>query len=140
MNNNEIKELNMALKGEHMAIETFDHYILDAKNEKVKEKLQEVQQQHKFQAVEISERIQKLGGNPVNSSGIAGAITEVKYKVTPNKYINNNVVKTAMEGEKLGLSALKKIEEKLVDSNNRNLIHNMVVENENIIKDLNNLM
>ena len=140
MKDNEIKQLNMALKGEHMAIEVFDHYILDAKDEKVKEKLQEVQQQHKFQAVEISERIQKLGGNPVNTSGVAGAFAEIKFKVTPNKYINNNVVKTAIEGERLGLSALKEIEFKLNDNNNSNMIHNMIIENQKIVSDLNSLM
>ncbi|GAA0721260.1 hypothetical protein GCM10008905_11520 [Clostridium malenominatum] len=137
MNNNEIKQLNMALKGEHMAIESFDHFIKDAQDENVKLKLQMAQRQHKMQAVEISERIQKLGGNPVNTSGVVGAMAEMKFRVDPRKYTNEEIVKNAIEGEKLGADAFRNILSNLNDNSNKQLIENMLFANNGIIEDLN---
>lgn len=140
MNNNDIKQLNMALKGEHMAIESFDHFIKNAQDENVKMKLQTAQKQHKMQAIEISERIQKLGGNPVNTSGMAGAMAEMKFRVMPKKYTGGNVVESVIEGERMGADSFRDILSNLNDESNKQLIENMLFANNGIIEDLNKEM
>lgn len=138
--NHDIKELNTALKGEHMAIESFDHYIKDAKDADTKKKLMELQQEHQFHAIQLSERIQQLGGNPANTSGVAGAIAEVKHMVTPNKYINNSIIQSAVQGEEIGIQAYGEIMHNLSDASNQKLVEEMLIENVRIVEKLNQLI
>ncbi|MDF2530521.1 MAG: hypothetical protein K0R80_960 [Clostridia bacterium] len=140
MNNNDIKELNTALKGEHMAIETFDYYIQDAKDEDTKKKLMDMQQQHQFHAIQLSERIQQLGGNPINSSGITGVMAEIKNKVTPKKYVDNSMIKSIVQGEELGIQAYGEIMANLTDGANQKLAEEMLVESVRIVEKLNQMV
>lgn len=137
MHQNEIYELNRALKGEHMAIESFDHYIQDIDNHDLKKRMQDIQQTHKFHAIQISERIQQLGGNPANASGVLGVMAEVKFAVSPKKYIDGSVLKSALEGEKLGLGAYDDIMTKLKDETNKQLVQEMLIDNVKIVSELN---
>lgn len=139
MNNNDIKELNMALKGEHMAIEGFDHYIHDTKDEAAKKVLVDIQQQHQFHAIQLSERIHQLGGNPANTSGMIGIVSELKHKVSPKKYIDNSIIKTAIEGEEIGIQAYGDIMSRLKDGENQKLAEEMLIENVRIVEKLNEL-
>lgn len=140
MNNNDIKELNTALKGEHMAIESFDHYINDAKDADTKKKLIDMQQQHQFHAIQLSERIQQLGGNPVNSGGLTGIMAEVKHKISPNKYIENNMFKSAVKGEEIGIQSYGEIMAHLSDASNQRLAEEMMIENIRIVEKLNEMI
>lgn len=140
INHNEIHELNRALKGEHMAIESFDHYIQDIDDMELKKHFQDMQQQHKFHAIQIAERIQQLGGNPVNSSGMVGIMAEVKHAVSPKKYIDGSVLKTALEGERIGLGGYDDIMNKVKDETNKQLLNEMLIENVKIIDRLNEYM
>jgi rubrerythrin len=140
MNNNDIKELNTALKGEHMAIESFDYYIQDAKDEDTKKKLMDMQQQHQFHAIQLSERIQQLGGNPINSSGITGVMAEIKNKVTPKKYVDNSMIKSIVQGEELGIQAYGEIMANLTDGANQKLAEEMLVESVRIVEKLNQMV
>lgn len=140
MNDKDIKALNTALKGEHIAIESFDHYIGDTKDEATKKNLMDIQQQHQFHAIQLSERIQQLGGNPLNTSGVTGIIAEIKYKVTPDKYIENNIIKTAVQGEEMGIQAYGEIMANLSDASNQKLAEEMLVESVRIVEKLNNMM
>jgi rubrerythrin len=140
MNNNDIKELNTALKGEHMAIESFDYYIQDAKDEDTKKKLMDMQQQHQFHAIQLSERIQQLGGNPINSSGITGVMAEIKNKVTPKKYVDNSMIKSIVQGEELGIQAYGEIMANLTDGTNQKLAEEMLIESVRIVEKLNQMV
>ena len=138
--NNDIKELNTALKGEHMAIESFDYYIQDAKDEDTKKSLMDMQQQHKFHAMQLSERIQHLGGNPVNSSGVTGVMAELKNKVTPKKYVDNNMIKSIVQGEELGIQAYGDIMANMSDASNQKLTEEMLIESVRIVEKLNQMV
>lgn len=140
MNQNEIHELNRALKGEHMAIESFDHYIQDIDDSNMKKHFQDIQQQHKFHAIQIAERIQQLGGNPANTSGIGGIVAEVKHAVSPKKYIDGSILKSALEGEKIGLGGYDDIMSKVKDETNKKLLQEMLIDNVKIVEDLNKYM
>lgn len=138
--NNDIKELNTALKGEHVAIESFDYYIQDAKDENTKKNLMDMQQQHKFHAMQLSERIQQLGGNPVNTSGMIGVMAEIKNIVTPKKYVDNNMIKSAVQGEEMGIQAYGDIMANLTDGSNQRLTQEMMIENIRIVEKLNQMV
>ena len=138
--NNDIKELNTALKGEHMAIESFDHYIQDAADQNTKKNLMDLQQQHQFHAMQLSERIEQLGGNPINTSGMIGVMAEIKNKVTPKKYIDNNMIKSAVEGEEMGIQAYSEIMANLSDPSNQRLTEEMMIENIRIVEKLNQMI
>jgi ferritin-like protein len=140
MNNNDIKELNTALKGEHMAIESFDYYVQDAKDEETRKNLMDMQQQHQFHAIQLSERIQQLGGNPVNSSGVTGIMAEIKNKVTPKKYVDNNMIKSIVQGEELGIQAYGEIMANLKDGANQKLAEEMLIESVRIVEKLNQMV
>jgi rubrerythrin len=140
MNNNDIKELNTALKGEHMAIESFDYYVQDAKDEETRKKLMDLQQQHQFHAIQLSERIQQLGGNPVNSSGVTGIMAEIKNKVTPKKYVDNSMIKSIVQGEELGIQAYGEIMANLKDGANQKLAEEMLIESVRIVQKLNQMV
>ncbi len=140
MNNNDIKELNTALKGEHMAIESFDHFIEDAKDEYTKKSLMDIQQQHQFHAIQLSERIEQLGGDPLNTSGVLGIITEVKHKIAPKKYIDNNMIKSAVQGEEMGIQAYGEIMANLSDASNQKLAEEMLIESVRIVEKLNQMI
>lgn len=140
MHNSEIHELNKALKGEYMASEGFDHYIQDTKDEQLRKELMDIQQQHKFHAIQIAERIQQLGGNPGNSSGVTSAVSEVWYKISPKKYIDNNVVKSAIEGEKIGLEAYGEILSKVSTDEDKELVKEMMSDCAKILEKLNTFM
>jgi bacterioferritin len=134
--NNDIKQLNTALKGEHMAVESFDHYIHDATDDTLRQQLQGIQQTHRTHASQLSVRIQQLGGNPVNTAGIAGAVAEVKMRISPKKYIDNNLLKSAIKGEEMGTKAYSNIISQLSDSSNKELAQGMLAENQGIIEEL----
>lgn len=138
--NNDIKELNTALRGEHMAIESFDYYIQDAKDEDTRKSLMDMQQQHKFHAMQLSERIQHLGGNPVNSSGVTGVMAELKNKVTPKKYVDNNMIKSIVQGEELGIQAYGEIMANMSDASNQKLTEEMLIESVRIVEKLNQMI
>jgi bacterioferritin len=138
--NHDIKELNTALKGEYMAIQGFDHYIKDTKDPGAKKKLMDLQQEHQFHAIQLSERIQQLGGNPVNSSGVIGIMAEIKSLAAPNKYIDNNIIKSAVQGEEMGIQAYSEIMHNLTDAKNQKLAEEMLIENVRIVEKLNQLI
>jgi len=139
MTNQDIKHLNTALKGEHMAIESFDFFIKDTKDEIRKDKLMRIQRHHKNQATRIADKIQQLGGKPINTAGIPGAIYDVKHKLGMNHYKEEDIIKRAIEGERMGIDAFKKIINEIEDKDNEILIKDLMIQTKRIIDDLINL-
>ena len=82
MDNTNIKELNAFLKGEYMAIDSYDIFIQKANN-------QRIQQEHKLHALQISERIQNLGGRPVSGLSIIGKIAETVSNIKISNFKND---------------------------------------------------
>jgi len=136
MREKEIEQFNKALKGEYMAIEQFDHFIHDTEQDEVKKKFQSMQQKHQAQASKLAAHIQNMGGNPVNTAGLAGVMAEIKNRVSPKKYIDGDLMKTVIEGEKIGLNALKEIRSQLTKFDNIELIDSILKENQVIYDEL----
>jgi bacterioferritin len=133
-NIHDTKLLNMALKGEHMAILGFDHYIQKIKDTTAIEKLQEIQKRHRDQADKLVKKIQELKGNPVNSAGLSGAVQELKYRVLPKSHKKNDLLESAIEGEELGIQALENIATQL--RNHKDLMKQLIYDNKKIVEKL----
>lgn len=107
MQNEELSALNELLKGLYMGIHAYDHFIEKAKGIELKQKFQAIQHEIREQALCIIERIQDLGGMPIESEGIVGSIQSyiVKLRI-PDE--DEQIVQKAIEGEQLGIGMTEK--------------------------------
>ncbi|WP_242311609.1 DUF2383 domain-containing protein [Bacillus cereus group sp. BfR-BA-01331] len=68
-----VNTLNAFLKGQYMGIHAYEHYIEKLKDPEIKKEFQKIQQDHKQHALKVAERIQNLGGVPVDNEGIVSS-------------------------------------------------------------------
>ncbi|WP_291582303.1 DUF2383 domain-containing protein [Clostridium sp. UBA6640] len=82
MNKECINELNKFLQGIYMGIDTFEQYIQKCNDYNIKNRLQEIEKDYRLHALNVSEKIQDLGGVPVNSSGFAHETIDFYSQIT----------------------------------------------------------
>ncbi len=116
-----ITELNNVLKGNYMAIDSYDRYIEHVQDPNIKTVLQQIQQDHKESAARISERIQNLGGDPVNGVGIIGTISETFQTLTGTPEDTARLIQDACNGESMGIQKTEQIAAQL-DPTSRALV------------------
>jgi len=109
LNNNVTKELNTFLKGNFMAIHAYDKYIHRIKDIEIKQVLQEIQQDHKEHALMVAERVQNLGGLPVNDVGVMGNAAELVNTMKGPTNDTANILKDALVGEHRGIEKSKEL-------------------------------
>ena len=109
MKNKVIKELNTFLEGNFMAIHAYDNYIHHIDNVEIKQVLQKIQQDHKQHAMVIAERIQNLGGIPVDDVGMMGSVAEFMSKIKGPAKGTSPILKDALVGEHRGIEKSKKL-------------------------------
>src|SRR5690625_2016995 len=104
-----ITELNDYLKGEYMEIHEYEHYIQHEQDEKIKNKLQQFQQEHKQHAAKIAERIQNLGGKAINDNGLKLSLQEfmMDMKGYPNQ--TNDILEEVIRGQEMGIEAAEEL-------------------------------
>lgn len=95
---NDIKELNDFLKGLYMGVHAYEHYIKHCQNQEMKKVLQKIQQEHKFSAMRIAERIQNLNGTPATDEGMVGSMIDFISSFTSPK-TDENIIKEAIKAE-----------------------------------------
>ena len=81
-----VHTLNTFLKGQYMGIHAYEHHIEKLKDLSIKKEFQTIQQDHKLHAMKVAERIQNLGGTPVDDEGS----TAVGH-LSINKYIRDEI-------------------------------------------------
>jgi bacterioferritin len=140
MENKSINELNAFLKGEYMAIESYENFIKKANSPNVKAELQRIQQEHKHHAERISERIQNLGGRPVNGLDVKGKIAEA---VSTLKNIGNktdtDIIFEAYRGEDMGIRIGSETVRGDLDNESMSLIGNIINQDKTHLDTLRNL-
>ena len=72
--NNVIHTLNHFLQGQYMGIHAYEQHIEKLMDPHIKKEFQNIQQDHKLHAMKVAERIQNLGGTPVDDEGIVGSL------------------------------------------------------------------
>jgi len=137
-----IQELNTLLKGEYMAIESYERFIQNAEDEKAKAELQKIQKDHKQHAILIAERIQNLGGRPVDGVGMMGEMAQMfdTIKNLHNQKDTRFILHDAYEGEQKGIQMAEEIAKGDLDKESENLIKKILKEDRKHVKSLEKLL
>lgn len=94
-----IRELNRFLKGRYMGIHQYEQLIARAQEPELKDLLQRMQQHAKLGAQKIAERIQDLGGVPVDGVGVLGAMREWIQSFQKEPREARDILRDALVGE-----------------------------------------
>lgn len=141
MNNTSINELNTLLKGEHMAIDGYEKYIQNVDDVNIKNQLQKIQQDHKQHAIKIAERIQNLGGKPVDGTSIMGKMAQIATNIKEiGKKNNIEILKEAYNGEDNGIKMGDEVVKGDLDQESRNLVNDILNDDRNHLNVISNLM
>ncbi len=57
-----------------MGIHAYEHHIQKLTDPEIRREFQRIQQEHKNHALKVAERIQNLGGKPVDDEGLIGSV------------------------------------------------------------------
>ncbi|WP_318026066.1 ferritin-like domain-containing protein [Dethiobacter alkaliphilus] len=134
-----ITELNTLLMGEHMAIQSYEHFMEQVEDSTIKKTLQKIQQDHKLHAVKIAEQIQNLGGRPANDPPMMAEFM-LTLKSLHKKDLAS-IIKDAYVGQKRGIEKAEEIVKGDLDQNSKNLLTDILHEDTmhlSILKELMN--
>ncbi|MFE8596530.1 DUF2383 domain-containing protein [Archangium violaceum] len=76
-NTTDVETLNSFLRGEISAVETYRQAIGRLSDERLRSHLEDCMQDHEHRVGAIRERVEKLGGTPVEGSGVWGAFAKL---------------------------------------------------------------
>jgi bacterioferritin len=125
-NNHVIKELNTFLEGNFMAIHAYENYIHHIDDVEIKLVFQKFQQEHKQHAMMIAERIQNLGGKPVDDVGMMGNVAELINKIKGSTKGSTDILKDALVGEHRGIEKSKELLDGDLDSESLALVKHIL--------------
>jgi rubrerythrin len=115
-----------------MAIGGYERYIQSVNDPGVKKELQRIQQEHKQHAIKIAERIQNLGGKPVEDVGVFGKMAET---VSGIKDIGlketKDILKEAYNGENNGIGMADELVKGDLDSGSRLMVNDILDDDRN---------
>lgn len=135
-----IQELNAVLEGNYMAIEAYENYIQKTEDQHMKEVLQQIQQEHKRHSMLIAERIQDLGGRPVEGTGLKGKMVRWINQVKGRTQEPDDILRDAIAGEKRGIELSRELVEGDLDEVSLNLIKDILQRDEQHIQQLQQLL
>jgi len=140
MNQDVVKELNAFLKGQYMGIHAYEHLIQRAGDPEVKGLLQQIQQDHKQHALKVAERIQDLGGTPVDDEGFVGSIQGIISRVTaPNE--THGILQSALKGEGYyGVEVSEEIVKGDLDPESKRIVESILDEDRQHVDVLQNVL
>ena len=141
MENVVTNELNVLLKGEFMAMESFEKFIHHIPDVNAKNELKKIQQNHKKHTDEIAERIQVLGGKPSRGVGMSGKVAEI---ISDIKDINKTdpifYLQEAYSGEDKGIKMAREIVKGDLDTESMTLIDQILDEDNSHLGTINGLI
>jgi uncharacterized protein (TIGR02284 family) len=76
-NTTDVETLNSFLRGEISAVETYRQAIGRVSDERLRSDLEDCLHDHEHRVESIRERVEKLGGTPVGSSGLWGTFAKL---------------------------------------------------------------
>lgn len=140
--NNETKKvLNELLQGEYMAVESFNVFISRIDDENIKEKLMEIQKEHRNNIEKLSNYILESGDKPEENLGMKGKMGEMMLNMGLGSESDaNEVIKKAIEGETKGINKVEKILRGKLDDKSRDLTGEILKNDRESIERLKNLL
>src|SRR5690625_91448 len=140
MNNKIIKELNTFLEGNFVAIQAYDKYISNVQDNKLKETLQEIQQNHKEHATIVSARIKNLGGIPSDDAGMMGNIAQIMTNIKSSAKGNTSILKDALVGEHRGIKKSRELLDGDLDPESLRIVQTILDNDEKHVELLDKLL
>lgn len=137
MKDKTVEELNRFLEGNLMAIHAYDQYIHHADDSEIKNTLQEIQRSHKEHAALVAERIQNLGGLPINDLSLRGLIAEFFANLKEPTDGTTHILRDAIAGEDRGIEVSRKLVARDLDPESLQLVERILEEDEEHISLLN---
>ncbi|MFZ5986716.1 MAG: ferritin-like domain-containing protein [Bacillota bacterium] len=135
-----IKELNSFLKGHYMAIHGYERFIQHVKDPQIKDELQRIQQDHKKHSAQVAERIQNLGGLPVDGVGMMGSMAETMNNLKGSADDTKFILKDAMASEDKGIQMAEEVVKGDLDPESRKIIEEILDADRKHVKQLNKLI
>lgn len=133
-----IKELNSYLKGEYMAIDSYEKYIKKLQNPQIKKDMENILRDHRDHAHTISERIKQLGGSPAQSVGVSGKMGEIMNSIkNVTRRSDEDIVREASYWEEKGTRMAHEIVKGDLDQTSNLLIENIINTDKNHVSILN---
>lgn len=131
------KELNAFLKGECMAIDSYEKYINMVNDPSIKTDMSQILKVHRENAQKLSDRIIQLGGKPTNSVGLRGKFGQMMGSIKDiKKHSDDDICKKAYYWENKGSNMAEEIVKGDIDSESANLVNEIISTDKN---NLNNL-
>jgi rubrerythrin len=141
MENTVINELNTVLKGEHMAIESYDKFIHAVEDDNVRHQFHKILDDHKRHASLLENRIKELGGEPKDNLGFAGIMANAKIAMkTMGDTKAIDVVKEAYDGEDKGIAKVEEIIKGDLDNESARLMKDILTEDHEHLREMNNMI
>lgn len=129
MQQNVVKELNAVLKGERMAVESYERFIRDTKDENLRREFESFQQDHIRHAGELAARITELGGRPEGDTGVAGSMADAYWGIRETLGIKQeDILKKAYDGEDKGIAKVEEIIKGDLDDHSHQLVQRLLEE------------
>jgi bacterioferritin len=104
-----INELNTVLRGELMAVESYDLFIANTDDEKSRQLFRQFRADHKEHAELLSDRIRSLGAVPGKGTGIPGTFSQIKLEFETKRKDSEEILKRAYFGEDKGVKMVEEI-------------------------------
>jgi bacterioferritin len=108
-NDSVINELNTILRGEQMAVESYELFISNADDEKIRRLFEQFREDHREHADLLTERIHGLGAVPGKGTGIPGMFSQIKLEFETRKKDSEEILKRACFGEDKGVKMTEEI-------------------------------
>lgn len=136
-----IDALNAFLKGEHMAIRSYNDFVYNLHDGELKKELQSIQMDHKEHAADIVQRIQEMGGQPQEGTGLAGFMAGTMMEVAELTGQGDlDILERAYDGEDIGIDSASKIVQGNLDQESEELIRRILSDEHDHLKTLKNLI
>ncbi|USK31804.1 ferritin-like domain-containing protein [Bacillus sp. F19] len=138
--NDVVKTLNNFLKGQYMGIHAYEHHIQKLKDPYLKNEFQRIQQDHKNHALKVAERIQNLGGTPVDDEGLIGSVQGFmgQFMIPDN---SAGIIESVLKGEDYyGIQISEEIVKGDLDPESRQLIEEILDKDREHVNFLNRLV
>mgnify|MGYP000973362960 FL=1 len=108
-NDSVINELNTVLRGELMAVESYDLFISNTDDDKIRKLFEQFRADHKEHAELLYDRIRSLGAVPGKRTGIPGMFSQIKLEFETKRKDSDEILKRAYFGEDKGVKMVEEI-------------------------------
>ena len=134
------KSLNEILRGEYMAVESFNNFISRLEDGNVKNCFKDIQKQHRQNIDMLASYIQDIDGQPKENIGIKGAIGEFMINMELGTRTNEyEIIEKAIEGETKGINMAEKVLRGNLDDKSRDFVGEILQNDRKSIEKLKKL-